>query len=277
MQAGSGVVAIFIHGSGQASFDANFTGLSFFRELAYGLYDHGISSVRFNKRYWQHPAPPDMTIWSETIDDVFHAIDYAHDVLGYRDIILVGFSNGGIVAPVIAQMDDRVTGLISHAGSPRPLLDIIGGQEGFLRYMGANMGLADIEAPISEVLRPLLYLGEGSFLHNLLSPIFVDIGFPLTLLSSMHELNVADAALNLSIPMLFLQGSKDLQILAEYDFAAWVELLHGRDNAAFMLYEGLNHFFTPHDAAFGFNQAAAPGPIYYGVIYDIQHWITNRR
>jgi hypothetical protein len=40
-----------------------------------------------------------------------------------------------------------------------------------------------------------------------------------------------------------MQGEDDFQVYADVDFVMWQELLAGRTNATFKLYEGLNHLF----------------------------------
>ena len=57
-------------------------------------------------------------------------------------------------------------------------------------------------------------------------------------------MDTAGAALALEIPMLFLQGDADVQVYADIDFTAWQELLGGKENCRFRLYEGLGHFFA---------------------------------
>ena len=77
-------------------------------------------------------------------------------------------------------------------------------------------------------------------------------------------------------PILIMQGEKDFQATAEKDFAAYQQLLAGKGNVTFRLYEGLNHAFVP--ALFGDIMKAKQE---YGieqhipedVIADIAGWI----
>jgi len=53
----------------------------------------------------------------------------------------------------------------------------------------------------------------------------------------MQRNPVSEFVENITIPFLILQGSADFQVYADKDFAAWQELLAGRQNVAFKLYK----------------------------------------
>ena len=77
-------------------------------------------------------------------------------------------------------------------------------------------------------------------------------------------------------PMLIMQGEKDFQVKVHKDFAAYKELLEGRQNVTFRLYENLNHAFV--ESVYG---SIAKAKQEYGVerhigenvIADIADWI----
>jgi len=46
-------------------------------------------------------------------------------------------------------------------------------------------------------------------------------------------------------PILIMQGEKDFQATVHKDFAACKQLLSGKSNVTFRLYENLNHAFVP--------------------------------
>jgi hypothetical protein len=52
-------------------------------------------------------------------------------------------------------------------------------------------------------------------------------------------------------------------------------MLYNRENATFILYEGLNHFFAPHVEELGFNQFRANVNVDAQVINDIAEWFLN--
>ena len=60
----------------------------------------------------------------------------------------------------------------------------------------------------------------------------------------MGRKTAADYLRGSSKPVLIMQGGKDCQVLAEKDFAAFRELLAGRNNTFFKLYPELDHAFV---------------------------------
>ena len=271
-------VVILIHGSGQGNFDSAFGGMALFYDIAHGLAQQGVASIRFNKRYYQHtPLPSDATIFTETIYDVYYAIDFARDHNGLGEIFLIGFSQGGIVAPYIAHTRPEVAGIVSLAGSPRDFFEIIVSQSGHLRYRAASLGVnIPSFVPVDLILRQVMAIDEDTMptAFDTFNSIAVALGFPIPFLRSMNDLSIADIIDNVEIPFLVLQGEEDLQIFAAYDFSAWQELLHDRENATFILYPGLNHFFAPHVEELGYDQAHARANVDMQVINDIAKWIN---
>ena len=83
---------------------------------------------------------------------------------------------------------------------------------------------------------------------------------------------------DLEKPLLILQGECDVQVKAEVDFVAYQQLLQGKDNVTFRLYEGLNHAFVPSlygkisKAVKEFSQEQHIGA---DVIADIANWILE--
>jgi len=272
-------VAILIHGSGQWDFNSAFGGMNLFYDIAHGLAQHGIASIRFNKRYRQHPPlSSDATIFTETIYDVHYAIDFAHDHEDLGDVFLIGFSQGGIVAPHIAYSRPEVAGIISLAGSPRSFFEIVVSQSDFLRYMASVHGVpVPSFVSVEFVLRQVLAV-DGNLLprtFDTFNNIAAGLGFPIPFMRSMYDLSTPDIIDNVQIPFLILQGEEDLQILAEDCFVAWQNLLGYRKNATFILYPGLNHFFAPHAPELGFNQSRGQARVDGQVIEDIGNWINE--
>lgn len=124
-------VVILVQGSGQSDMDETIgtQGNKTFQDIAYGLAEKGIASVRYNKRYYQHPdsATDSITIQDEVIDDVNVAIDLANDEKRFDSerIYILGHSLGGMLAPEIASKNNKVAGIIVLAGTPRKLEEVI--------------------------------------------------------------------------------------------------------------------------------------------------------
>ena len=79
-------------------------------------------------------------------------------------------------------------------------------------------------------------------------------------------------------PILILQGEKDFQATADKDFAAYRQLLAGKEHVTFRLYPGLNHAFVP--SVYGNimqakREYAVEQHIGEEVIGDIAAWILD--
>ena len=79
-------------------------------------------------------------------------------------------------------------------------------------------------------------------------------------------------------PILIMQGEKDFQATAEKDFAAYKQLLAGKEHVSFRLYPGLNHAFVPSvfaDIMKAKQEYAVEQHIGEEVIGDIAAWILD--
>ena len=83
-------VVVLVQGSGQSDFDETVGTNKPFKELAHGLAEKGIASVRINKRFYQKPvlSHDQITIYDEYMDDIYAAIDYAKaNISGKRSLL----------------------------------------------------------------------------------------------------------------------------------------------------------------------------------------------
>ena len=126
-------VVILVHGSGSSDRDENINGNKPFADIAHGLAARGIAVLRYDKRYYTYPDCPDVgsaemvTLREETLDDVDAAIKLMQEdarVDGSR-IFVLGHSLGGCLSPAIAAEHPQLAGIISMAGSLRPLWEIV--------------------------------------------------------------------------------------------------------------------------------------------------------
>ncbi|MFB5663342.1 alpha/beta hydrolase family protein [Alteribacillus sp. HJP-4] len=120
---------VFIHGSGALDRDENTRGLKLnvFNRLGDWFAGQGIASLRYDKR----GTGKSDGVYAEAgmedlIDDAAAAVAFAkaHPATDSDKIFIVGHSEGGMIAPSIAEKSE-VKGLILLASSSRPLLDIL--------------------------------------------------------------------------------------------------------------------------------------------------------
>lgn len=265
-------VVLMIAGSGPQ--DANETvgasGNKPFADIAHGLAQQGVATLRYNKRTSQYPNEPDhlldLTIQYEVLNDAASAVSLLRDSqwVNPQRIYVLGHSLGGMLAPKIAQ-DNELAGLISLAGSPRSLLDIISDQNEAAAMAGqiTPQQLAQAKALIEKAKNA--QQGDTSSL----------LGATGNYWHSLNQIDTPSIVSSLDIPMLFLQGDADFQVSPEKDFDAWKDALSGKPNAQFRLYSGLTHLFTPlpPNASGSTADYDAPQNVDPQVIADIAAWI----
>lgn len=240
---------IFVHGSGASNMDEKVGKLTPFKDLAEGLASHGIASIRYDKRSFVHGfkliKEKDVTVTMETIEDAVMATELlkADDRIDSEKIFIIGHSMGAMLAPRIDAEGGNYKGLILMAGSPRRLEEIMLDQneevlrttKGFVHWIVKKQA-----AKLSAKFDGLYELSDEDA-----KKVKVGGGTTLYYFKEMGEHRASDYLENLEKPVLIMQGEKDFQATVEKDFQAYQELLAGKDNVTFQLYEGLNHAFVP--------------------------------
>lgn len=270
-------VVVMVQGSGQSDMDETIGALANkpFKDIAHGLAQNGIASIRYNKRYYQYQntATPTITIEDEVLNDVYFAVDMAakNENLNSEKIYIVGHSLGGMLAPKIAKENANVAGIISLAGSPRKLEDII---------LDQNKDAIDAMSDKSDEEKKLMLdqvKEEVNKVKNLKpedksTTIF---GINSEYWNSLNTINTPEIVKELNIPMLFLQGDADFQVYADVDFKEWKDILLGRDNATFKSYPGLNHLFMKNNGKSDITEYDIKGNVDDTVISDMADWINK--
>ena len=92
---------------------------------------------------------------------------------------------------------------------------------------------------------------------------------------SLNEIDTESIAKSLSIPILIQQGSADFQVYADKDYPLWQQVLAGKDNVQFRLYDGLNHLFMPNNGKQDTTEYDIKGHVEQKVIDDIAAFIRQ--
>ena len=274
---------VLVHGSGSTNMDEKVGKLTPFQDLALGLAEHGIASVRYDKRTFAHPLKllkdyrnASVTVREETIEDALMALELLRQDprIDPNTLFLVGHSMGGMLAPRIDAEGGNCRGLVIMAGTPRNL-DVVLQEQ--------------LDEQISQMPALVRKLSEKKLnqIKNQLNSIpslsdeearSTSLGNGVTLyyFKEMNEHPVEAYLAGMEKPVLIMQGSKDAQVKTHADFEAYRVMLEGKPNVTFRLYEGLNHCFVP--AIYGkisklkaeYNRPQRIGP---EVIGDIARWI----
>lgn len=275
-------VVLLIQGSGPNSMDSpiGVAGNRMFADLAHGLAERGVASVRYDKRSYAYPD--DVTdIQTEYLYDVKAAVDFiqADPRVDKDRLYLLGHSQGGMLAPKLAAENPGLKGLISMGGTLRPMEDIILEQNKTLNQQDpafTEEERAAADAQIAELVNKIKSLsGEADA-----SPDILLYGYPETYwksLNAIDSLSLAQDLADKAYPMLILQGKNDFQVLYETDYALWQEVTAHNPNADCIAYDGLSHVFMPGKREpMDPSVYDAPAHVDETVIQDIAEWIAGQ-
>ena len=237
---------VMVHGSGPSNMDERVMKLTPFKDIAEGLAERGVASLRYDKRtfvYARKMRKTDVTVKEETVDDALLAVELLKQTpeIDRERIFILGHSMGAMLAPRIDAEGAGVRGLILMAGTPYRLEDIVINQ---LRRSGEGnpvlRGIVSLEYRIfSKKFEGLYEMSDDEAKKKKFAG-----GLSLYYFKEMGRKTAADFLLESSKPALIMQGGKDFQVLADDDFKKFGELLAGRENTEFRLYPELNHCFV---------------------------------
>ncbi|MBQ6388854.1 MAG: alpha/beta fold hydrolase [Mogibacterium sp.] len=240
---------VMVHGSGSSNMDEKVMKLTPFKDLADGLAQHGIASLRYDKRTFAHARKmvrmdmSGMTVREETIDDAIMALDILRKDprIDSDRLFILGHSMGAMLAPRIDAEGGNVRGLIMMAGTPYRLEDIV------VRQLNQAGGKGLLKWVVG--LESRIYSGKFDRLYEMTDEEAKKTKFAGTVylyyFKEMGQKTATDYLLESDKPALIMQGGRDFQVLAEVDFAGFKEQLKDRDKITYKLYPDLNHIFVP--------------------------------
>lgn len=275
---------VFVHGSGSSNMDEKVGQLTPFKDLAEGLANKGIASIRYDKRSFAHglkmvrDKSTIITVKEETIDDAILATELLKkdSRIDSHNIFIIGHSMGGMLAPRIDSEGGKYKGLIIMAGTPRKLEDVMLEQNEDV--LSSTKGLVNWIVRKQVAKLSGLFSGLYELSDEEAKKKKVMGGTTLYYFKEMGEHSVADYLATTKKPMLIVQGEKDFQVSVEKDFNEYKRLLNDKTNVEFRLYENLNHAFVNYlysDILKAKQEYNTERHIGEEVISDIADWIMK--
>lgn len=271
-------LVVLVHGSGPNDMDETIGPNKPFRDIAWGLSSRGIAVLRYDKRTKNHATLADIehiTPWTETGQDAVHAINLATSLPGIdpSQIFVLGHSQGGMMAPQIAQASGGIAGIIIMGGNSGKLYDLIIEQ---FEHLGP---LQDPEARqypamIADIKKKVDRIRNGELTEETPreeTPMNVNARWWMYI-RDYDQVKTA-AALNQRI--LVLQGERDYQVPMK-EFFGWKTGLRKHPQASFTWYPALNHLFFAGEGTPNPTEYFNPNHTDIRVIEDVARWIKNK-
>ena len=206
-------LAIIIPGSGPTDRDGNNplgVAADSYKMLAHALDSQNIASFRYDKSFIGKSTvtgfKEEDVSFENSIQDVENIIDYLQDTLGYKNIFLIGHSEGSLIGMVVAQRK-KIKGYISLAGMGRPFDTIVEEQ---LNTQGWADSLQTKATFIFDQLK------KGNVVKDIPAPLKVLFNKSIQpYLISLLKYNPVQEIKKVNCPILIVQGSCDMQITEE--------------------------------------------------------------
>ncbi len=273
-------IAILVHGSGPNDMDETIGPNKVFRDLAHGLANLGIATLRYDKRTYFANQNSDTTLKIsgldfEVINDALAAIELASRLEGVdpSKVFVIGHSLGAMCAPEIGRRSTKVRGVVLLAGNSSKLHHLILEQYNYLFSLDGNISrdekkeLKKVKKQIRNVDKINDWQPKGKIKPM---PIFQDTIF----WRDIVEYNQVETLKNLHKPALILNGERDYQVDMK-QFEGWKNNLGTPKNIMYKTYPGLNHLFIKGEGKPNPQEYSRSGNVSEEVISDISKWIKT--
>jgi fermentation-respiration switch protein FrsA (DUF1100 family) len=267
-------LVIMLTGSGPNDMDETLYQRKPFRDIALGLANQGVATLRWSKRTLDHPemlaGNPTFSPRNEYIDEVNAALSWMHDHSIYSHRFILGHSMGAYILPQIALEKKDFRGYIMLAGNARPLEDLV--REQYEYIYGLKEMTPEAQAELDKIKQQCLEIKELSENTPVNQPLLLNVPKPYWMwINKYKQMDILKMS---SSPFLIMQGEKDYQV-SMTDFALWEEVAETRGNITTKSYPILDHLFMPCSGDSTPEKYLDPAFVSQKVILDIADWIKS--
>jgi alpha-beta hydrolase superfamily lysophospholipase len=267
--------AIFLSGSGPNDRDETIGPNKPFTDIARGLGDRGIASLRFDKRTVamkdEHQLAA-VRLSDEYDDDARAAIALAGTTAGIdpKRIFVVGHSEGAMIAPRVAAASPGTRGIVMMAPGVRPVdAMIIDQMASGMRATG--LGPDEIAEQTAALKATFAAIRDPKRKDT---PPFM--GASAAYWRELMSLDVPKLVRESKLPILVLQGEQDIQVRKDADF----DVLKSRagtsgERVTYRSFAGLNHLFMKVERESTGAEYGILGHVDPAVIAAIADWILQ--
>ena len=264
---------VLVHGSGPQDRDETIGANKPFLDIARGLAAQGIAVLRYEKRTKARPqdfAGGNFGVDDETTNDAVLAVAALRKTPGIdpNRVFVLGHSQGGMMAPRIAAKSGHVAGLVLLAAPSRSLLDIVIEQNRRLAVLDDGK-TSDAERAAIDNLVEQVRLTRDPKTDPATKTV---LGLPVGYWRSVDALDPVKDAETDALPMLVLQGARDIQVV-DADWQGWKAAFHDDPKVTFKLYEKLNHLGIAGEGEGSLAEYMQPGHVDAQLIDDVAAWV----
>lgn len=280
LPAGRGPFAAVVLVSGSGPNDQNTTVARNhpFLDISRGLAARGIATVRYDKRTLDYARSIDrrtFTVTQEYVPDALAAIQLLeHEpAVDRHRIFVLGYSQGGTYAPLIAKRAPQVAGLILLAAGAEGWIASMVRQ---MRYQATLPGAVGVQSrqQLAPLERIASVVGSATALEKKNPRTIVWMFGPRYFLSELRYNGVATARA-IPQPLLLLQADRDYQVTLHDDLGVWLKGLRGRKGVTVVRFPNANHLFIDGVGPPTPLEYFKPGQVEPEVISTIASWITK--
>lgn len=271
-------VAVLVHGSGPNDMDETLGPNKIFLDIAHGLANQGIATLRYDKRTYLASQNMDTSIKitgldNEVIIDALAAVELASRLEGANPnkVFVIGHSLGAMLAPEIARRSAKVHGIVLMAGPSGKLQDLLQYQYNYIFNLDGKItkdekkALKELKKQIKNLEKMKSWQPKGKVKPL---PLTQDTLFWRNVLEYDQVLTLK----NLHKPALILNGERDYQVVME-QFDGWKKGLGTPKNVSYKSYPGLNHHFILGEGKPNPQEYSKRGNVSDETLSDISVWI----
>jgi dienelactone hydrolase len=260
-------VVVMLAGSGPNDRDETIGPNKPFRDLAWGLAERGVATLRFDKRTFAFPKSYKGSLDSESIDDGVDAVTFAGTLpeIDRNRVYVLGHSLGGLAAIYVGERV-AVAGIVLMASAGRPMDEVIRDQ---VKELNAGQDEARQQETLKLQDSIMAKVRAGTATVEELGGQPPDAIRDMIIRDPIAELKKTKA------PLLVLKGGKDAQVFqADFDALAAVAATRPGSGAS-ILFPNLTHIFTPTDGPAAVRAIYQPGHVPPEVMDAIAAWIAR--
>lgn len=272
--------AILVHGSGPNDRDETIGPNKPLRDIAWGLAERGIATLRYDKRSFVYPSDlvaigEALTVSQEVIGDARSGLDFLHDnpSIEHDAVYVIGHSLGGNLAPRIAAAQPRPAGVVILAGSTLPLPEKMLEQQRYICLLDGELSAAERQS-LDQLAEEVALIRAG--IDETKTVTGFQLGAPIGYYRDLEAVDATALLAKLRIPCLILQGGRDYQVTLE-DFAGWQQALSGSPQACLRVFDGLDHLLREGEGPSSPADYDVAAPVSTQLIDCIAKWIHQKK